>query len=45
MIERDFPKIIDAAIPLDGLGIVNTNCVRYVSATFLKLIQLPSDIA
>ncbi|KAF2675103.1 hypothetical protein BT63DRAFT_474766 [Microthyrium microscopicum] len=30
MIERDFPKIIDAAIPLDGLGIVNVNCVRYV---------------
>jgi len=30
MIERDFPKIIDHAIPLDGLGIVNVNCVRYV---------------
>jgi hypothetical protein len=30
MIERDFPKIIDAAIPLDGLGIVNVKCVRYV---------------
>jgi CTD kinase subunit gamma len=30
MIERDFSKIIDHAIPLDGLGVVNVNCVRYV---------------
>jgi len=30
MIERDFPKMIDQAIPLDGLGIVNVNCVRYI---------------
>jgi hypothetical protein len=31
MVERDFPRIIDDAVPLDGMGIVNVNCVRYVS--------------
>src|ERR1700753_2678081 len=37
MIERDFPKIIDYAIPLDGMGIVNVNCVRYVCSRIFQI--------
>jgi hypothetical protein len=37
MIERDYHRIIDAAIPLDGLGIVNVNCVRYVSSSIYQI--------
>lgn len=41
MVERDFPKIIDASIPLDGMGIVNVNCVRGVSVFQLECMCRP----
>lgn len=43
MVERDFGKIIDAAIPLDGLGVVNVNCVRYVSFLRVEIACAEAD--
>jgi hypothetical protein len=46
MIERDFPKIIDYVIPLDGMGIVNVNCVRYVCALIESLaLRVGTDLS